>query len=185
MPEPAKAKEEFASLQPIEGASRPARSRLRLRHELVLVLMPTLMMLCVLVLLESLSRQRLLFASLASSAFLIYLDPGHGTNSIRTIAISHLMAAALGVGTDAMFSNAYTAAGSAMVFTIFSMVLVDVVHPPAVSTAFSFAFRTGNTQSLILFAFALLVIIMLVILQRLSLWTLNRLTTRPPKSAGS
>ncbi|MEC4818085.1 MAG: hypothetical protein SAK29_33165 [Scytonema sp. PMC 1069.18] len=45
---------------------------------------------------EVLSRQRLLFASLASSAFLIYLDPQHGSNTVRTLVLSQMMAASIG-----------------------------------------------------------------------------------------
>lgn len=52
--------------------------------------------LVVLGLVEVLSSQRLLFASLASSAFLIYLDPQHGTNTTRTLLISQMMAATVG-----------------------------------------------------------------------------------------
>ncbi|MFD2784499.1 hypothetical protein [Hymenobacter rubripertinctus] len=51
-------------------------------------LLPTLTVLVMLWLLELLSNQRRLFASLASSAFLIYLDPAHYTNSTRTLVIS-------------------------------------------------------------------------------------------------
>ena len=64
-----------SSLKPIEGANRSLRSRLTLKGELALATAPTVTVLVVLALVEVLSRQRLLFASLASSAFLIYLDP--------------------------------------------------------------------------------------------------------------
>lgn len=166
------------SLRPIEGADRPLRRRLRLRHELLLALLPTVMVLCVLGLLEALSKQRLLFASLASSAFLIYLDPKHGTNTVRTLVASHLAAALIGLAADRVLPGGYAAAAAAMVATILFMVLADVVHPPAVSTALSFAFRTGDAQSLALFALSLFVIALLVALQRSLLWTLGRLTRR-------
>ncbi|MBV8886644.1 MAG: hypothetical protein JO235_21975, partial [Chroococcidiopsidaceae cyanobacterium CP_BM_RX_35] len=68
-----------SSLRPVEGANRSLRSRLDLKGELVLAAAPTLTVLGVLALVEVLSRQRRLFASLAASAFLIYLDPQHGT----------------------------------------------------------------------------------------------------------
>lgn len=164
------------SLRPIKGADGSLRRRLRLRHELVLALLPTVMVLCVLGLLEVLSRQRLLFASLASSAFLIYLDPKHGTNTVRTLTASHLAAALIGLGADRLMPGGYAAAAIAMVATILFMVLADVVHPPAVSTALSFAFRTADAQSLVLFSLALVVIILLVALQRSVLWTLAQLT---------
>jgi CBS-domain-containing membrane protein len=76
-----------------------------------------------------LSEQRLLFASLASSAFLIYLDPQHGTNAVRTLVLSHLMAALIGWATFALLGSGYLSGGSAMVATIFLMIVLDVVHP--------------------------------------------------------
>jgi hypothetical protein len=51
-------------------------------------LLPTLTVLAVLGLVEALSRQLLLFASLASSAFLIYLAPRHKANSLRTLCLA-------------------------------------------------------------------------------------------------
>ncbi len=82
------------SIQPSSRETRSARRRLPWRHELLLVLLPTITVLAVVALVERFSQQRLLFASLASSAFLIYLDPLHGTNSARTLLIAQLGAAA-------------------------------------------------------------------------------------------
>lgn len=172
MPEPRE------SLRPIPGADRSIRRRLNLRHEFMLAFLPTLMVLAVLVLVETLGRQRLLFSSLASSAFLIYLDPQHGTNTTRTLAVSHLAAAVLGLGADTALDESYRAAGAAMVLTIMFMIAFDVVHPPAVSTALSFAFRSGDMQNLALFVLSLVVIMLLVMLQRAMLWLLGQLTHR-------
>lgn len=72
----------FSSLKPLEGANRSLRSRLDLKGELALATAPTVLILTVLALVEVLSRQHLLFASLASSAFLIYLDPQHVNSSM-------------------------------------------------------------------------------------------------------
>jgi hypothetical protein len=66
-------------LEPIQGAKRQGRERLGLRGEFALALLPTVVVLAVFALVETFSKQRLLFAGLASSAFLIYLDPQHGT----------------------------------------------------------------------------------------------------------
>ncbi|QYO68345.1 HPP family protein [Leptolyngbya sp. 7M] len=140
-----------SSLKPIKGANRSLRRRLNLKGEFMLALAPTLIILVVLALVEVLSRQRLLFASLASSAFLIYLDPQHGTNSIRTLITSQLMAATIGFFTYLIFGGGYVAAGTAMVITIVLMILLDAVHPPAVATSLSFALRAGNESNLVLF----------------------------------
>src|SRR6476659_1016402 len=66
--------EKRSSLKPLEGANRSLRRRLNLKGELLLALAPTVTVLGVLGLVEVLSQQRLLFASLSASAFLIYLD---------------------------------------------------------------------------------------------------------------
>lgn len=160
------------SLKPIQGARRSLRRRLDVRGELVLALLPTVIMLTVLAMVEVLSRQRLLFASLASSAFLIYLDPQHSTNSIRTLFISQMMAATVGLVMYLILGPGYVSGGSAMVITIVLMILLDVVHPPAVSTSLSFAFRTGNETNLVLFGLAVGITALLVIMERLMLWFL-------------
>jgi len=154
------------------------RRRLALKDELLLALLPTVTVLAVLVPVEALSRQRLLFASLASSAFLIYLDPRHGTNTVRTLVAAHGLAAAAGLLTYAVLGHGYPAAGGAMVATIFLMVLLDVVHPPAVSTSLSFALREGAERDLALFGLALALTVALVIVQRASLHLLARAERR-------
>ena len=103
---------------------------------------------------EVLSRQRLLFASLASSAFLIYLDPQHGTNLVRTLVLAQLMAALLGWSIYSLSGPGYFSGGIAMVLTILLMIVFDAVHPPAVSTSLSFALRAGNEKDLVLFGLA-------------------------------
>jgi CBS-domain-containing membrane protein len=153
---------------------RSRRSRLSLQGEFVLALLPTVIVLAVFALVEVLSKQRLLFASLASSAFLIYLDPQHGTNSIRTLVISQIMAAILGLVAYLTLGPGYLSGGIAMVATIVLMILLDAVHPPAVSTSLSFAFRAGNEKNLVLFGLALAIITMLVVIERLTLWLLAR-----------
>ena len=103
--------------------------------------------LLVLALLEALTRQHLLFASLAASAFLIYLDPQHSTNSVRTLVFAQMMAATIGSITDLLFGSGYLAGGIAMVITIFLMILLDAMHPPAVATSLSFALKAGNENN--------------------------------------
>lgn len=60
------------------------------------------------------------------------------------------MAAGIGLVTYLIFGPGYISGGSAMVLTIALMILLDVVHPPAVSTSLGFALRTGNTSNLAL-----------------------------------
>jgi CBS-domain-containing membrane protein len=160
------------SLQPAEGSTRALRARLSLRDELVLALFPTAVVLGVLALVEVLSEQRLLFASLASSAFLIYLDPQHGTNHVRTLVGAQMLAATLGLVTYLTFGSGYLAAGSAMTLTIFLMVVLDLMHPPAVATALSFALKAGDASNIVLFGLAVAITAVLVGLQRTALWLL-------------
>lgn len=162
------------SLKPVEGANRSLRQHLGLRGELSLALLPTLTVLGVFAFVEVLSQQRLLFASLASSAFLIYLDPQHGMNSVRTLIISQLLAVFLGFGTNLLFGPTYLAGGGAMVGTIVLLILLDAVHPPAVSTALSFALRPGDESNVLLFVLALGITVLLVSLERAALWLLAR-----------
>lgn len=168
------------SLKPVQGANRAPRRRLNLKGELLLALLPTLTILAVFGLVEVLSEQRLLFASLAASAFLIYLDPQHGTNSVRTLVLSHLLAATLGWITYVTFGSEYLSGGSAMVATITLMILLDIVHPPAVATAMSFALRAGDESNLVLFGLAVGITAMLVVLERVAVWLLARHAARHP-----
>jgi CBS-domain-containing membrane protein len=172
---------ELESLEPIGGARRPRRATLGIRGELTLAIAPTLVVLLVFGLVEVLTEQRLLFASLAGSAFLIYLDPEHGTNTVRTLTISQLMAAGLGLLAYLAIPPDYLSGGLAMVATIVLMITLDVVHPPAVSTSLAFAFRAGEASNFTLFALAVGITALLVLLQRSALWQLVRLRKRRPK----
>jgi hypothetical protein len=90
---------EFASVEREESMIKPLRRSLGLQGKLTLVILPTLIILGVLFFVNILNAQRLLFASLSASAFLIYLDPEHGTNRMQTLIISQMSAALLGLVT--------------------------------------------------------------------------------------
>jgi CBS-domain-containing membrane protein len=168
--------EDRESLKPSDSEQRSLRQRLPLASEFTLALLPTITVLLVFAFVEVMTEQRLLFASLASSAFLIYLDPEHGTNRVRTLIISQMSAAMLGLAVFLLFGPGYWAGGLAMVVTIILMVLLDAVHPPAVSTSLSFAFRAGNESNLVIFLMAVLITALLVGLQRVLTWLLIRYT---------
>jgi CBS-domain-containing membrane protein len=154
------------------------RNRYDLKTEIYLALLPTLTMAVVLFLLETYSKQHLLFASLASSAFLIYLDPHLPSNSIYTLSMAQVSAAVIGFGVLKLIGPGYTSAMIAMVIAIALMILLNVMHPPAVSTALTFAFETGKTLPLFLIALALLVI--LIVLQKVSVWLISRRVPADP-----
>lgn len=165
----------MGSLKLVEGADRSLRQRLDLKGELALTLTPTVLL--VFGLAEFLSQQRLLFASLAASAFVIYLDPQHGTNTVRTLMIAHMLAATLGLITY-LTSPATHRAGARWWRRLLLMIVFDPVHPPAVSTSLGFAFRAGDESNLVPFGLAIVVTALLVLLQRTALWLLSRLHAR-------
>ena len=165
---------EKESLEPVAGAAVPARRRLSLRGELALAAFPTATVLLVLFLVEVLSEQRLLFASLASSAFLIYLDPGHGTNRVRTLVVSQMGAAMTGLLAYVLVGPEYVGAAAAMVVVIVGMIVLDVVHPPGVATALGFALRSGDDSNVLLFALAVGITAALVTIQRVATWIIAR-----------
>jgi CBS-domain-containing membrane protein len=154
--------------------SRLGRPRLGLRAELLLVALPTATVLLVFALVETFTKQRLLFASLAASAYLIYLDPEHATNQIKTLVLAQIGAAVIGFGALSLLGSGYPAAALAMVTTIAALVTLDLVHPPAVSTGLAFAFQGAKESSILLFGLAVGMIALLIVIERASLWMLAR-----------
>lgn len=162
------------SSKPTKGANRVLRQHLSLKEELLLATAPTLTILSVMTLIECLSRQHLLFAPLAASAFLIYLDPHHSSNTARTLILSQMMAATIGLLANFSLGAGYLSGAVAMVLTIVFMIVLNIVHPPAVSTSLGFAFLAGSQNNLALFSLAVGAISLLVGLERLVLWILAR-----------
>ncbi|HEX8887222.1 MAG TPA: HPP family protein [Noviherbaspirillum sp.] len=154
------------------------RKRIGLKGELLLAFMPMATVLLVLALVEALSNQRLLFASLASSAFLIYLDPEHAVNQVRTLLLAQIGSAAIGLICYQLLGPGYLSGGLAMVLAIGLMIVSDAMHPPAVSSALSFGLRSGDASNLLLFCMAAGITALLVVMQRMALWTLRRVTRR-------
>jgi hypothetical protein len=59
------------------------------------------------------------------------------------------------------------------VVIIFLMIVLDVVHPPAVATAMGFSLRSGDQSKVALFAMAVAITVVLVIVQRSAVWLLG------------
>jgi CBS-domain-containing membrane protein len=150
------------------------RENFNIKTEMALAIMPSITVVAVLMLLQAFSKQQLLFSSLASSAFLIYLDPKHPANSIRTLVIAQTSAAIIGYLTFLVAGTGYVAASFSMIIAIVVMILSRAMHPPAVSTALLFAFQPPKANTLLLFLFAVLLLVILIILQRLSLWIIKK-----------
>jgi len=150
------------------------RENFNIKTEVALATMPSITVIAVLMLLQAFSKQQLLFSSLASSAFLIYLDPKHPANSIRTLVIAQMSAAVIGYLTFLVAGTGYVAASFSMIIAIAVMILSRAMHPPAVSTALLFAFQPPKSNTLLLFLLAVLLLVILIILQRISLWTIRK-----------
>ncbi len=146
--------------------------------ELLLALPPTLVVLGAFALVGALRHERVLFASLASSAFLIDRDPAHPMNGARPMVVGQLCGVACGSLALVALGPGYLAAGVAMAATIAALVLGDSVHPPAVSTALGFAFYSGQVGTAGRFVLALALLVVLLGVQRLAAWGLARATRR-------
>ncbi len=151
---------------------KPTRRR-SLRADLTLAILPTVTVLLVFAVVDAWSRQRLLFAPLAASAFLVYLDPEHETSSVRTLVLAQGFAAVVGFAAHALLGPSYWVAGAAMVVVIFGMILARVMHPPAVPTVLSFVLGAGSGRGLLLFGVCVGLLVLLVFLQlfALRLWS--------------
>lgn len=161
---------------PVEAGNR--RKHIGLKGELLLAVLPTAMVLVVMLVLEMAADRQVIFASLASSAFLIYRDPTHPMNTIRTLVISHTLTALIGYGVYLALGSGYHAAGISMVISILAMVLLDVVHPPAIGTTLNFAFRPKGDDTLLLFELSLLIIAVLALMSAGTIWLYRYLVTR-------
>lgn len=162
---------------------QPGRHRLSVADELVLAVLPTITVLAVLWLVEAFAERQVLFASLASSAFLIYRDPEHRMNSVRVLLAAQVLAAAVGFGANWWLGATYPAAALALGVAIFAMIALDVVHPPAIGSALTFAFRPEADDYLGLFLLALLLVTVLTGLSTVTTRLLKRLTRRRERRA--
>jgi CBS-domain-containing membrane protein len=143
-----------------------------LREKILLALLPTATVLPMLGVIEAFGRHHILRSSLASSAFLIYLDPRNEMNSVRALVVSQMTAAGVGWLMWLLFGGGYAAAASAIPLAVLLMILLNAVHPPAVSTALGFAMHLDPTGSFVLFAIAVGITALLVVLQRAASWLL-------------
>jgi len=159
------------TLSPTRGPQR----RGGLLGEIVLAVPPTIAVLGALFAIERLTGQHLLFASRASSAFLIYRDPTNPMNNLRVMVGAHVLAVVVGTAPALLLGAGYRAAGVALILAIVLLVTLNIVHPPALSTALGFAFYAHQTATIPLFLLAVGMLVALVILERLALVTLHRL----------
>src|SRR5262249_22535762 len=122
---------------------------------------------------EAFGQHHLLCSSLASSALLIYLDPWHEMNGVRALVVSQMTAAGTGWLMWLLLSGGYAAAASAIPLAILLMIFLKAGSPPAVSTALAFAMHLDPTDSFVLFAMAVGITALLVVLQRAVSWLIG------------
>ena len=146
---------------------------------MLLAALPTLTVIGIFLALKVFSRQTFLFASLASSAFLIYQDPENGMNEAKVMVPAHIAAALVGFGTFLIFGEGYLSGAVAMSLTIALLILLGIVHPPAVSTCLIFAFRVQQAKTLLVFLLALVMVAVLYLIQRVVVALLHRIVPDP------
>jgi CBS-domain-containing membrane protein len=147
--------------------------RLSVRDKLLLALLPTATLLPRLGVIEALGRHHLMCASVASSAFLIYWDPQNEMNSVHAVVVSQMTASGVGWLTWLVLGGGYVAAACAIPLAILLMILLRAVHPPAVATALAFAMHLDPHSSFVLFALAVGITALLVVLQRAVSWLMG------------
>ncbi len=132
----------------------------------------------VFLLVQVFTQQTFLFASLASSAFLIYKEPENGMNQVKTLVPAHLAAAAVGLGTFFVFGEGLLSGGVSMALTIALLVTLGIVHPPAVSSSLAFAFRAHQESEFVIFVLAVSMVAALFIIERFTVVLLHRYERR-------
>ena len=158
---------------PREARQRAPR-RGGLKGELTLAALPTLTVMGVFLLVEVFTRQTFLFASLASSAFLIYKEPDNGMNQVKTLVPAHLTAAVVGLGTFFVFGEGYLAGATSMAMTIALLITFGIVHPPAISSSLVFAFRAHQESEIVIFFLAVCMVAGLFVIERVTVVLLRR-----------
>ncbi len=149
-----------------------------IKGELALAALPTLTVMGVFLLVEAFTRQTFLFASLASSAFLIYKEPENGMNQVKTLVPAHLTAAVVGLGAFFIFGEGYLAGAVSMALTITLLITWGIVHPPAVSSSLAFAFRAHQESEFVIFLLAMSMVAVLFVIERVTMLLLRRFESR-------
>jgi hypothetical protein len=74
-----------------------------------------------------------------------------------------------------VFGEGYLSGAVAMGLTITVLILLGIVHPPAVSTSLIFAFRVQQAKTLLIFVLALAMVAVLYVIQRVAVALLHRI----------
>ncbi len=141
-------------------------------------MLPTLTVMGVLLLVDRFTQQTFLFASLASSAFLIYRDPEHGMTRVTSLVPAHLLASVIGLVTFTFFGEGHLSGAVSMVITITLLIALNIMHPPAVSTSLVFAFRAQQESAFTIFLLALFMVTGLYVVHLVGVRLVHRMGGR-------
>jgi CBS-domain-containing membrane protein len=161
-----------------QRARPPVRRAYRggLWAELLLAFVPTGFVIGIFVGISHFGRQPVLFISLATSAFRIYLDPRGLMNQARVFLPAHLIGLSLGLLSSLLFRDPYVSGAIAMGLTIFLMVLLRIMFEPAIATSLIFAFRLYGERDVILFLFGVAMLAVLILIQRATSYLVHRVS---------
>jgi CBS-domain-containing membrane protein len=135
---------------------RPTFSRL-----FVVTVATMVTILVVLIIDQDVGKQPLLVASLASSSFLMYYQPLNEVNRFGPLVLGQLTCAVFGFLANLLLRDPLSSAAVAVSFSVVAMMLLRIVHPPAVATSLVFAYRPHGVSALGTFFLTLLVVLVL------------------------
>lgn len=110
---------------------------------------------------EMFARQHILFTSLISSIFLIYVRHKDPMNNGLTLIISQVLAAVIGYVSYRIGGENYLTACITVFVVAVALISLNRLHPPAIVTSLIFQFRTHSVSDLELFALLLSLVIVL------------------------
>lgn len=120
-----------------------------------------LSVLIVIFIVQDLIRQPVLITSLASSTFLLYYQPLNEINRFGPLVFGHIIATSIGYLASLLLPVPYVSAAVSMALSIVVLVLLRMVHPPAISTSLVFSYRPHDATVIVTFLLTLAVVIAL------------------------
>jgi CBS-domain-containing membrane protein len=115
---------------------------------------------------EILTRHHILFTSLVSSIFLIYVNPEDPMNDTLTILVSQILATGVGYTSYLLLGDSYWAGCVTVISVTFILVGIDKLHPPAIATSLIFNYRTHSQSDLVLFGLLIGLIAILFLMKK-------------------
>lgn len=153
---------------------------LNLRARLILGIFPVIIVL-VLTALEIKLRQHIIFTSLVSSIFLIYLRPNELMTDTATILVSQFTAALTGYLSYKLFGNSFWSVCVTILLVTAILILLNRLHPPAIATSVIFNYRTHSESDLFLFGLLIGIAVVLILVRWITNYLLSKMNTADTK----